>query len=275
MSWAYKTWGVALFLINNRHNTMKDSEISFNQGGQYLPDMINDIQEEVDMSHEPMQETSGRMRRVGQFMLNLPEKMYEATQKAVITARHDPVFAMRRTVEVGLIGAQLTPANEFFRFSAIAASIVAGNDPMATAAIGYGTALAIESSAAVAGASFFTSSQKTEKVVDWFNTKLEQRGIPKDVELSGITKTAIALIGGTAILQAVKYREKPNQSTRELRNFGLKASVGVAGVTGVQGFLIANSIYAPGPDTIGAAVAGVAGSIAGVRWAKKQIKHDK
>lgn len=180
------------------------------------------------------------------------------------------VNAIQRGVEAAVLTAEVTPINEAIRIAAGAAAIKAGLDPLGVAAVYGGATLAIESAASFAGASWLTT-EKSKKTMDWFNVKLEQRGIPSDVELNKPLKAAVAFLGGSAISQVVKYREDTSMSKEQVRSYGLRASSALAGVCALQGYGVAAGLETPNPITVGLAFAAV-GSVAGLyKWSKRRL----
>ncbi len=182
------------------------------------------------------------------------------------------VSAIQRGVEAAILTAEVTPINEAIRIAAGAIAMKAGFDPLGVAAVYGGTTLAIESAASFAGASWLTT-EKSKKTMDWFNAKLEQRGIPSDMELNKPLKAAVAFCGGSAISQAVKYRENTGMSKEQVRSYGLKTSSVLAGACALQGYGVAAGIETPNPITVGLSFAAV-GSVVGIyKWAKHRISR--
>lgn len=182
------------------------------------------------------------------------------------------VSAIQRGVEATVLTAEVTPINETIRIAAGAIAIKAGLDPIGVAAVYGGATLAIESAASFAGASWLTT-EKSKKTMDWFNDKLEQRGIPSDMELNKPIKAAVAFLGGSAISQAAKYRENTDMTKEEVRSYGIKTSSILASACALQGYGVAAGIETPNPVTVGLSFAAV-GSVVGVyKWAKHRISR--
>jgi hypothetical protein len=186
----------------------------------------------------------------------------------------EEVSAVQRGAEATALTVEVTPINEAIRIAAGALAIKAGFDPEGVAAVYGGTTLIIESAASFAGASWLTT-EKSKKTIDWFNSKLEQRGIPSDITLNTPLKAAVAFFGGSAISQAVKYRENTDINKQELRTYGLKASAMLAGTCALQGYGVAAGIETPTPTNIGLSLAAV-GSVVGVyKWSKRRLGRSK
>jgi hypothetical protein len=184
------------------------------------------------------------------------------------------VGKFRRGIESAILFAEVTPLNEAMRVAAGGAAIAAGADPIEVAAVYGGATLAIESGAAVAAASWL-STDRSKKTVQWFNDKLENRGISPEAKFNPVTKAGIAFMGGSAISSTVHYRENPKILEPALRNYGLKVSAVLAGTCAVQGYAIAKGIDAPSPATIGGAFVAV-GSIFGIAgWSKRRVQREE
>ncbi|MCE7936851.1 hypothetical protein DYH10_03660 [Candidatus Saccharibacteria bacterium CPR2] len=229
----------------------------------------------VDEVGETIEEESiGRIRRIGRAAVDLYERAKYRFEYSTVAFNNDPVHYTKRAIEGAVLFTQITPLNEALRFSAGGAAIAAGADPVVTAGVyGASTAL-IEGSAALATASWL-DTENSDKAIRWFNDKLEKRGISADTKFSALTKTCIAMIGGTAIVQAVKHREDPERTKNENRRYGLKSAAGLAGMTAVQGYLVAKGIDAPDPLTIGGALLAVGGTVGIYKWGRRKIAREQ
>lgn len=187
---------------------------------------------------------------------------------------HKSVSKFRRGVESAILFAEVTPINEAMRVAVGGAAIAVGADPIEVAAV-YGSAtLAIEGAASFASASWLVT-ERSKKTVDWFNGKLEQRGISSDAKFNKITKAGIAFLGGSAITNTVHFRENPELQEKEVRNYGYKISAMLAGVCAVQGYAVANGIETPSLISVGGALAAV-GSIFGLAgWTKRRVLQEE
>lgn len=181
---------------------------------------------------------------------------------------------LKRGVEGAVLVAEVTPINEALRVAAGGAAIAAGADPLLVAGV-YGSAtMVIEGGAAMVAASWLTT-ERSSRTVDWFNEKMESRGISSEAKFSKVTKAAIAFLGGSAISSAVKYREEPDMQKNEVRAYGVKTAAMLSGACAVQGYFVAQGIDTPNALTIGGGLAAV-GSIAGLyKWAKKRVNKEE
>lgn len=182
----------------------------------------------------------------------------------------DSASALQRGLEAAILTAEVTPINEAARVAVGGIAIAKGLDPVGVA-IAYGSAtLAIESAAAVAASNWLTT-ERSKKTIGWFNGKLEERGIPAHLRLSRPMKAAVAFLGGSAISQAVKFREEPDIEKQEIRGYGLRTAGVLAGTCALQGYGVAAGIETPNPVTIGLSFAAI-GSVAGIyKWAKRRV----
>ena len=185
---------------------------------------------------------------------------------------NETASALQRGLEAAILTAEVTPINEAARVAVGGIAIAKGLDPVGVA-VAYGSAtLAIESAAAVAASNWLTT-ERSKKTIEWFNDKLEQRDIPRHLRLSKPMKAAVAFLGGSAISQAVKYREEPGMEKEEIRGYGLRTASVLAGTCALQGYGVAAGIETPNPVTIGLSFAAI-GSVAGIyKWAKSRINR--
>lgn len=159
---------------------------------------------------------------------------------------------IRRAVEIAMVGIEVSPLNEAIRFGAIGVAIASGADPVAVGAVAGGVTMAVESGGAVAAAGLLTS-HNGDRAIGWINTKLEESlKISPEAEFSPLTKAGIAFLGGSAIVSAVKYRENPEMTESENRNYGLISATALAGSASVMGYAFSKGIELPGPQMVGA-----------------------
>jgi hypothetical protein len=201
------------------------------------------------------------------------EKVEQSNQRlthvAQMTGR-----ALLRTVETAVMVGEVSPLNEMMRVAAGAAAIKAGISPEGVAAVYGGSTLIIESSAAVVAARWL-SGERSKKTINWFNEKLENRGISPDAKFNKITKAGIVLFGGSAISQTVEVREVPELEKPEIRKHGLKVAGLLAGLCTVQGYFVGQGFETPNPATIGGAAIAV-GSLVGLGgWIQKRVKKEQ
>jgi hypothetical protein len=192
----------------------------------------------------------------------------------VVENPQNEVGKFRRGVESAILFAEVTPLNEAMRVTIGGAAIAAGVEPIGVAAVYGGATLAIEGGAAYAAASWL-STDRSKKTVEWFNGKLENRGISPNAKFNPVTKAGIAFMGGSAISSTVQYRENPSMKESEIRTYGLKISAILAGTCAIQGYAVAKGIDAPSPLTIGGAFVAM-GSIFGLAgWSKRRVLREE
>ncbi len=158
---------------------------------------------------------------------------------------------LRRVCDVAMVGVEVSPLNEAIRFGAIGVALASGADPVVVGAVAGGATLAVESGGAVAVAGLLTS-HNGDRAVGWINAKLENNlKISPEAKFSSLTKAGIAFLGGSAIVSAVKYREDPEMTESEVRNYGLKSAIALAGSATVMGYALGEGIELPGPQMVG------------------------
>lgn len=164
----------------------------------------------------------------------------------------------RRTAEVAMVGTELTPLNEAIRFGAMGVAIASGADPLLVGAVTGTATMAVEGGGALATAGLLTS-KNGNKAIDWINKKLTKLHISPEAKFSGSAKAGIAFLGGSAIVSAVKYREQPEMTESEVRKYGFKSAVALAGSATIMGYGVAKGVELPGPEMVGAGLLSIAG----------------
>lgn len=173
---------------------------------------------------------------------------------------------LRRSAEVTMLGIELSPLNEAIRFGAMGSAIASGANSLTVGAIAGVTTLAIEGGSAVAAAGLLTSDTGN-KAVGWVNNKLENNlKISPEAKFSKLAKAGIAFLGGSAIVASVKYREEPDMTEKQTRNYGLKNAIALFGSVAIMGVGISKGLELPGPEMIGAGLVAT-GGLVGV-WKK-------
>jgi len=208
---------------------------------------------------------------------NMTEQMNEAAIEDKTTlahVAHKTGRGLLRGGEFGVLFAEVTPLNEMMRVAAGGLAIKSGMSPEGVAAVYGGATLAIESTAAVVAARWL-SSDRSKKTVDWFNSKLENRGISPDAKFNRLTKAGITFFGGTAVSSTVQFRENPSLEKSEIRKYGLKVSALLAGACAIQGYAVGKGFDAPSPATIGAATAAVGGVFGLGGWAQRRVRSEQ
>ena len=181
---------------------------------------------------------------------------------------------MLTSVQAAVVATEVTPVNEAIRLFAAGAAIAKGWDPEAVGAVIGGTTFVIEASAAAAAAGLMTH-ERGERVVKSIKQKMEDRGVSPEARFSRLAKSAIAFLGGSAISVAVEKIERPDMTSPELRRYGVKTAGYLAGVTAVQGYLVARGINTPDIETIGTATAAIAGTVGVRKWGSNKIRKEE
>jgi len=116
------------------------------------PDSVYPDCTECD-NNENASAVSARLRKIGSFLLNVPEKIYNGLFRAAISFQTEPMFFLKRTAQTTVILGELSPANEAIRYGALAfaLSITDGGPLVGAMALGL-TTLLVEGAAAVATA---------------------------------------------------------------------------------------------------------------------------
>ncbi len=228
----------------------------------------------VDFSEQPPESWPPGSEILHSTKLQIGPEIIETIQEDQSSLIGKFALGAKRTVEGAILFAEVTPINEAMRISAGSFAIAKGLDPIGVATVYGGITAIIEGSAAIVAASWLEDGN-SKRAINWFNDKLEKRGISPEAKFSGLTKSAIAFLGGSAIVLAVNKRENPENTKAEDRKYGLKVVGLLAGVCAVQGYLVAKGIDAPNPATIGGALLAVS-SVAGLyRWAKHRVTREE
>jgi hypothetical protein len=142
--------------------------------------------------------------------------------------------AVKRSAQLSVVAAELSPANEAIRLGAFTAGEVYAHSPlMGAATLGLST-LAIEGVAALSTASLLTT-QTNERINDFLRTRLEKRGYNPTQNMSAVTKGTATFLGGSVVGMSLDKFDKPNMTTAEVRKSGLIKSAWLAGALAVVG----------------------------------------
>lgn len=175
-----------------------------------------------------------------------------ANNHAKVSDKSSILHNFRRAGEIAMVGIEVSPLNEAIRFGAIGTAIAYGADPVTVGAVAGGITMAVESGGAVA-ATGLLASHNGGRAIDWINAKLENNlKVSPEAKFSPLTKAGIAFLGGSAVVSAVKYRENPEMTESESRNYGLISATALAGSASVMGYAFSKGIELPGPQMVGA-----------------------
>lgn len=209
----------------------------------------------------------------------LPAVVDTAEQLAAATEERGRLLrtlhAAKRSGQVAIALAELSPVNEAIRLSAFAAGETMSHNP-AVGALTFGlSTLAVEGSAAVASASLF-NTETSRRFNDFLKTKMKKLGYSEDKKLSRYSKVAGTFLGGSVVGMALENFDDADRTTKENVRFGLITSAWLAGACAVQGALMAEGVDASldHPVTAGAIV-GSAGAVAAGRYAWRKIKRNR
>lgn len=181
---------------------------------------------------------------------------------------------IRRTAEVAMVGVEITPLNEAIRFGAMGVAIASGADPLTVGAVTGIATMAVEGCGAVAAAGLLTS-KNGNKAIDWINKKLTKLHISPEAKFSGSAKAGIAFLGGSAIVASVKYREQPGMTESEVRKYGFKSAVALAGSATIMGYGVAKGVELPGPEMVGTGLLSIAGLSAVYSRISRKIRREQ
>jgi hypothetical protein len=254
------------------------AEFSFNNTIEYPVDSSMTAEESANFTYEQTDESIGRMRRVGQFMLNLPRKISETTQKAVITARHEPFYFIKRSVQLGVVATQLSFANEMMRYGALtyALSNTDGGAIIGGLVLGA-TTFAVESASVLAGSSLLTT-KSNKKTIEKVNGVIE-KVIPDNIKMNKPIEFGLAMTGGSVVVLAEKQRENIHRTTRENIKYGLFTAGWMSAYFALEGAYIGHNSTEGSvlnPSTIGAFALALGISVVAAKVAlKKGIKNQE
>lgn len=172
--------------------------------------------------------------------------------------------------QLAVVAAQVSPANEAARYALLGSTLLATGDTAAAAAVYGGSTLAIEGAAAVATSSLL-DSPKAQNVTDRLGNKLNEFNVPKEGISNKALKAGVAVYGGSAITSAIKKIENPDMDKAELRDYGLKVSMGLAVLCTAEGALIAEGVSHPSPETIGGAALALGALAVGYKMVKRKL----
>lgn len=177
---------------------------------------------------------------------------------------------IRRLTQFAIVGFEMSPLNEAVRYSAFGATLATTNNTLAAATVLGVSTLALESSAAIAGAPILDSdiaNRWTSKLSD----KYTEKNIDPSLLVSPVAQAGIALYGGSLVSMMVNKAKNPTVTKEKNRSFGLKVSSALGLVCMGEGIMVAEGIAHPNLATIGAATVAVGGLVAVGRWTKNKL----
>lgn len=166
----------------------------------------------------------------------------------------------KRAVQSMIIAGELGPANELIRYGAFAASQVASSNPLIGAAVLGGTTLVVEGGAALASADIISKSGDG-RILGWMHNKMSKFFKHPPKKPSPVTEAALAMAGGTVVVNAAQQIADPTRSTAENRKHGLKVAGYMSAYFTAEGALMSKGVETLGVyKTVGASILALAGT---------------
>lgn len=180
-----------------------------------------------------------------------------------------------RVLAGGVLTAEISPLNEIARYAVLGGVLAASSGDSALAAVAYGgSTLLLEGAAALIAAPVLTNT-RFAPIAERINERISKWGVTEATLSNGAVKSGVAIIGGSAISMGLEKISQPDIEKDKLRNRGLKISAGLGLLCTAEGFLIAEGISHPSPETIGAATIAV-GALFGLgKWVQNKINSNK
>lgn len=173
-------------------------------------------------------------------------------------------------VAAAVIVAEFSPLNEAMRFAAFAAAQKAWGDPAISASVLGGTTLLVEGAAAIVAADVL-ATDRAGQLVQKINTKLENIGASKFIKTNIATEVAVASVGGSAVLTALKHQQDPERTREQNRRYGLTSATGLGLMLTAEGYAISLGIEHPSPLTVGIGALAVGGMFGAYKWGKNKL----
>lgn len=198
----------------------------------------------------------------------LPAVISQGTSQEVTGEKKGALHKIKRTAQVTVALAEITPLNEAMRLAAFGAGELYSHSP-AMGALTFGlSTLAIEGSAAVATASLM-NTETNRRVNDFLKEKLEKLGYTSDRQMTRYSKTVGAFLGGSVVGMALEQFDDPDRTVEQNRRFGLLTASWLAGVCAVGGAMGSEGIDLVAHNPV--VSASLAGSVA-VAAAGRKVK---
>ena len=167
-------------------------------------------------------------KKIGNKAIGLTDKVYDRMFYASVAFNNNPMDSLKRSAEVGIVAVGMSPIDEAVRYGVFGTTHVLtdGNPLLSGAAFGL-TTVATQGAVAIATASLLETNT-SKKFISKLNQRLKPKnGNPQEslnTEMSPISQGAIAMIGGTAPLLAMKQRKDPSRTKLQNQKFGLKTA---------------------------------------------------
>jgi len=176
-------------------------------------------------------------------------------------------------VAAGALVAEFSHINDVLRFSAFAAAQKAWGDPMISASVLGASTLFVEGATAVVAADVL-ATDRAGQLVQKINTKLENLGASKLIKTNIATEAAVAWVGGSAVLTALKHQQDPERTREQNRRYGLTSATGLGLMLTAEGYALSLGIEHPSPVTVGIGALALGGTIGAYKWAKKRLQKE-
>lgn len=177
----------------------------------------------------------------------------------------------KRAIQTSVIAIEVLPINESIRFGAYAAAMTQTQNPLVGAAVLGGTTLMVEGAGALAAASVLDTKQ-SDKGIEYINKRIKKIA-PNGVNMTPPIEAGAAMVGGSAVVLALKQIEDPSRTLSQNRKHGMFTAGWMSAYFAAEGALFAESIDDfRDPKMVGASILALGGLIAIARKAKKQFK---
>lgn len=173
------------------------------------------------------------------------------------------------------IEASPLPINEGLRVAAGAWGyhVSQGNSVAAAMFAGFATA-AIEGGAALAAADLLDTF-RGRRATQYVREKMQRVGIRDGLKTNLAIDTSIALLGGSAVVTAVKHQQDPTRTRSKNRKYGLASAGGLSVLTTAETYAVANGFEHPNPLAIAMGALAVGALAGAAKWAKSRILHNE
>ena len=244
------------------HNTSSQDFIL--DGGQ-----ISSHDQEV--SSEVVNQES-RAARIGQFIANLPGRVYGEFHYNAVAMQMEPIHYLKRTAQTVIVAAELSPLNEAVRYGALAYALnsTSGGALVGATVLGLST-FAVEAPAALSTASLL-NTERSNKTLGKVNSFIDAR-FGRNFKMSPVTEAGVAMVGGSAVVLVEKHREDQSRTLEQNRKHGLFTAGWMSAYFTLEGaFIGANSTNGNvlNAQTIGATLLALGATATGAKIALRK-----
>ncbi len=176
----------------------------------------------------------------------------------------NPVGAV---IAAGIVAAEVSPLNEAMRLGAYGLALkLSQGDVVAATVVAGGATMVIEGGAAIAAADLL-DTDRGQSVTKRTARIFEKTGLRTNLA----TEAAIAFMGGSAVVTAVKHQQDVERSRKQNRKYGLTSASAISLFTMAEAFAGAKAIEHPNPVTIGAGALAVGAFVGAYKWSKNKL----